>query len=145
MNPITLEEFLAWERAQPERYEFDGIQPVAMTGGSLRHARVGTRMVVALANRVQPPCEAFGPELKVITVGRVRYPDASVVCGGSDEDADTMAPTIVVEVASPSTALSDRRVKPGGIRHHPQPARLLLAGAGAPAYHRPPPFRQLGR
>ena len=113
LNPITLEEFLAWERAQPERYEFDGIQPVAMTGGSFRHARVGTRMVVALANRVQPPCEAFGPELKVITVGRVRYPDASVVCGGSDEDADTMAPTIVVEVASPSTALSDRRVKPG--------------------------------
>jgi hypothetical protein len=34
LKPLTLDEFLDWERAQPERYEFDGIQPVAMTGGS---------------------------------------------------------------------------------------------------------------
>jgi Uma2 family endonuclease len=111
LKPLTLDEFLAWERSQPERYEFDGIQPVAMTGGSRPHARVGTRLVVALANRVRPPCEAFGPELKVLTTGRVRYPDATVVCGGSDEDGDVVAPTAVFEVLSPSAALTDRRVK----------------------------------
>ena len=33
LKPLTLEEFLDWERSQQERYEFDGIQPVAMTGG----------------------------------------------------------------------------------------------------------------
>jgi hypothetical protein len=25
LKPLTLDEFLAWERSQPERYEFDGI------------------------------------------------------------------------------------------------------------------------
>ena len=35
LKPLTVDEFLAWERAQPNRFEFDGIQPVAMTGGSL--------------------------------------------------------------------------------------------------------------
>ncbi len=29
---MTLPEFLAWEDAQELRYEFDGFQPVAMTG-----------------------------------------------------------------------------------------------------------------
>jgi Uma2 family endonuclease len=41
----------------------------------------------------------------------VRYPDATVVCGGSDEDGDVVAPTAVFEVLSPLTALTDRRVK----------------------------------
>ena len=31
LKPLTLDEFLAWERSQPMRYEFDGTQPVAMT------------------------------------------------------------------------------------------------------------------
>jgi Uma2 family endonuclease len=111
LTPLTLEEFLAWERGQPARYEFDGVQPVAMTGGSRPHARVGARLVAALINRVQPPCEAFGPDLKVLTTGRIRYPDASVVCAPSDEDSDLVEPTVVCEVLSPSTALTDRRVK----------------------------------
>lgn len=47
LKPLYVEEFLAWERAQPERYEFDGIQPVAMTGGG-QHVRIITRLIVAL-------------------------------------------------------------------------------------------------
>jgi Uma2 family endonuclease len=111
LKPLTLDEFLAWERAQPARYEFDGVQPVAMTGGSRPHARVGARLVAALVNRVQPPCEAYGPDLKVQTTGRIRYPDATVVCAASDDASDLVEPTVVCEVLSPSTALTDRRVK----------------------------------
>jgi len=33
LKPLTVDEFLDWERAQQLRYEFDGIQPVAMTSG----------------------------------------------------------------------------------------------------------------
>jgi Uma2 family endonuclease len=111
LKPLTVDEFLAWERTQPLRYEFDGIQPVAMTGGSVHHVRVITRLTATLVNRVQQPCEAFGPELKVLTPGRVRYPDASVVCGEPANDGDIIEPTAVFEVLSPSTALTDRRVK----------------------------------
>ena len=32
LQPLTVDEFLAWERAQELRFEFDGIHPVAMTG-----------------------------------------------------------------------------------------------------------------
>ena len=33
-KPMTLEAFLAWEERQELRYEFDGFQPIAMTGGT---------------------------------------------------------------------------------------------------------------
>lgn len=113
LKPLTVDEFLAWERMQPLRFEFDGIQPVAMTGGSRQHSLIQTRVVVALANRVRPPCETHGSELKVVTATRVRYPDATVLCGKTNEpDTDIVEPTAVFEVLSPSTALTDRRVKP---------------------------------
>ena len=111
LRPLTLGEFLDWERAQPERYEFDGVQPVAMTGGSVAHARVVRRLVGALAAGLRSGCEAFGGDLKVLTPGRARYPDATVVCGPTDPRGDVVEPTVVVEVLSPSTALTDRRVK----------------------------------
>ena len=111
LKPVTVDEFLTWERAQELRFEFDGIQPVAMTGGSLAHNRVTTRLTVALAQRVKPPCEPLGPELKVLTPGRVRYPDASIICSEPDEGSDIVAPIVVFEVLSASTALTDRRVK----------------------------------
>ena len=34
-GPMTLAAFLAWEERQELRYEFDGVEPVAMAGGSL--------------------------------------------------------------------------------------------------------------
>ena len=111
LKPVTVDEFLTWERAQALRFEFDGIQPVAMTGGSLAHNRVTTRLTVALVQRVKAPCEPLGPELKVLTPGRVRYPDASIICSEPDEGSDIIAPIVVFEVLSASTALTDRRVK----------------------------------
>ena len=112
LRPLHLEEFLAWERSQPERSEFDGIQPVAMTAGSRQHVRVITGLIVALGSRVKPPFETFASELTVLPVGRIRYPDVSVVCDGGSDDDDLVQPTVVFEVVSPSTALTDRRVKP---------------------------------
>ena len=113
LRVLTTEEFLAWERTQPERYEFDGIQPVAMTGGTPAHAWIGARLIIALGTRLRPPCDVYTGDLKVLTTdGRVRYPDVTVACGGVDPDGDVIAPVVVFEVMSPSSALTDRRVKP---------------------------------
>ncbi len=43
-RPMTLDEFLAWENRQELRYEFDGFQPIAMTGGTAAHAAIQRRM-----------------------------------------------------------------------------------------------------
>lgn len=110
---ISRDAFLDWEREQPQRFEFDGTQPVPMTGGTVAHARLVRRIVAALTRLLPSGYEAFGGDLKVLTAGgRVRYPDVLVLQGAPAPDADTVEPVVVFEVLSPSTALTDLRVKP---------------------------------
>lgn len=111
LKPITLDEFLEWEAEQEERFEFDGIQPVAMTGVSFAHARLVTQLILALGARLRPGCMPLANDMKVVTEGRVRYPDVTVVCGPVEATADRVSPTVIFEVSSRSTALTDRRVK----------------------------------
>ncbi|MBY0332324.1 MAG: Uma2 family endonuclease [Acetobacteraceae bacterium] len=110
----TLEEFLDWERGQELRYEFDGVQPVAMTGGTLRHSVMGMNLVVALDRRLQRPCRGFRGDVKIkVAENRIRYPDAIVSCADPlPLDTDILPdPVAVFEVLSPSTAAFDRTVK----------------------------------
>ena len=114
LQPLTVAEFLEWERCQPARYEFDGTEPHAMTGGSPLHSAIGVRLTTALSQRVPGNCTVFNGDLKVMTADnmRVRYPDASVACGINLTDVgDSVEPTAVFEVLSPSTKLTDMRVK----------------------------------
>ncbi|HKM64011.1 MAG TPA: Uma2 family endonuclease [Acidisphaera sp.] len=121
VKPLTLEEFLAWERQQPLRYEFDGVQPVAMTGGSPKHARMDARIIIAAGTRLQPPCEVFSSVLKVVSAtGRSRYSDVTIACGATDEDTDLIETVVVFEVTSPTTSLTDRWVKP--VDYHSVPS-----------------------
>lgn len=53
LKHLTVEEFLTRERSQEPRYEFDGIQLVAMTR-SRAHNRVTTRLTGALLSLVKP-------------------------------------------------------------------------------------------
>lgn len=111
LKPWTVDEFLDWEREQDLRWEFDGIQPLAMTGASLGHARTVARLAFALRLRLQH-CEVFTETVKVrVAVDRIRYPDVIVVCGQHGDQEDVAVPTVVFEVLSPSTEPTDRRVK----------------------------------
>ena len=65
-RPMTLDRFLAWENRQELRYEFDGFQPVAMTGGTAAHAGVQRNLITALTIRLRgKSCQPFGSELKI--------------------------------------------------------------------------------
>ena len=78
---MSLPQFLAWEERQELRHEFDGFQPVAMTGGTAAHDAIQMNLHAALVSRLRGrPCRPHGSDLKVEVVGRVRYPDAFVVC-----------------------------------------------------------------
>jgi Uma2 family endonuclease len=104
-KPWTVEDFLAWERRQPERYEFVGGVIRMMVGGSNAHTIIKDNIVCALRARLQgKPCRALGEGPKVVTATATMYPDAVVACGPIDLAEDQVrAPTVVVEVLSRST------------------------------------------
>ncbi len=110
----TQDEFFTWAGSQEGRYEFDGFQPVAMTGGTVGHAIIIRNLGRALDRRLRGgQCQPLGPEAGVATVGTaVRYPDALVTCAKLDNDALTVPGVVVVfEVLSASTSRTDRIIK----------------------------------
>lgn len=133
LKSLTVDEFLAWERSHPARFEFDGTQPAAMTGGTIAADRVARRLLRALDGRLRPPCEAFGENVKVLPAGRVRYPDVKVACGAFDPTGDHVDPVVVFEVLSPTTELTDRRVKPAEYASIPSVMAYVLLAQDRPA------------
>lgn len=110
---MTPEEFLAWEAKQELRWEFDGFQPVAMTGGTAAHSVIQGNIITALNNRLRGKrCRPYGPDLKVEIGEKYRYPDAFVSCTpvGSASTVVTN-PVVIFEVLSESTAKTDRMTK----------------------------------
>ncbi len=111
-KPLGLDEFLAWERGQELRHEFDGDRITAITGGTLEHSIIATNLVEALRTRLKPPCRVFRGDVKSLAAGSVRYPDGVVSCSNAERGADILPePIVVFEVLSPSTASVDRVTK----------------------------------
>jgi Uma2 family endonuclease len=110
----TQDQFFAWAEAQDIRHEFDGIQPVAMTGGNAGHAIVTRNVNFALRARLRRgPCQPLGPDAGVETINKaVRYPDALVTCSNFAL-SDYIIPGVVVvfEVLSPTSGRADRITK----------------------------------
>jgi Uma2 family endonuclease len=109
-QPMTVTEFLAWEERQELRWEFDGFEPVAMTGGTRAHEMIGGNILIAVQTRLAGGrCRAFGSNLKIEVAGRVRYPDAFVACTpGSARQTVVNDPVVVFEVLSEGTSRTDR-------------------------------------
>ncbi len=140
---MTRAQFLAWVARQEERYEFDGWQPVAMTGGTVNHSRITRNIHVALRTRLRGSgCEPLGPDAGLATVGEaVRYPDALVTCTPVSGTARTVAGVVVVfEVLSPTSGRTDRVVKLREYRAVATLRRYVLlehAGIGLQVFARP--------
>jgi Uma2 family endonuclease len=106
----TLEDFLAWEREQPQRYERVSGVIRMMTGGTIDHNRITLNFADALRQRLRDGnCEVFVNDVKVVTpAGDVMYPDVVVACGDIPGKATVLdAPVVIVEVLSESTAERD--------------------------------------
>lgn len=112
-TPMSLAEFLEWESKQDLRYEFDGVQPIAMAGGTAGHADIQRNLALALGSRLRgKPCKFYGSDLKIEVAGRIRYPDGFVVCAPVPTTATVVYdPVVIFEVLSLSTASKDRIVK----------------------------------
>ena len=115
VKPMTQTEFLDWAQTQEGRYEFDGFQPVAMTGGTGNHGRISRNLITLLTIKLRgSPCEpsgSDGPGVSTID-NKIRYPEAAVTCtpyGGRDHLLPN--PVVVFEVLSDSTRHIDLTLK----------------------------------
>lgn len=112
-RPMTAADFLDWEERQPTKYEFDGFQALAMVGVTNAHSAIQANVLVALATRLRgTPCRAHGSDFKISVAGRIRYPDAMVVCTPLAANARlTGDPVVLFEVLSESSAHTDLVLK----------------------------------
>jgi Uma2 family endonuclease len=112
---LTLQEYLDWENQQPDRNEFYRGEVFAMTGGRRAHGRIVSNLVRQLGNALDgSPCQVFCESMKVqIADDTIFYPDVFVTCSPADLQTEMVftAPTVVIEVLSPSTQAYDRSQK----------------------------------
>ena len=130
---MSVEEFLAWEERQEIRYEFDGVRPIAMAGGTAAHAAIARNLLFALTGALRgKPCQPYGSDLKISVDGSIRYPDAFVVCTPVPPRATVVAdPVVVFEVLSASTSSQDAVVKNAEYRATPSIRRYVLLQQGS--------------
>lgn len=127
-KPMSLAEFLAWEERQELRYEFDGFRPIAMTGGTVAHDQLTYNLRRALDARLAgKPCRPFGPNVKIVAAGKVRYPDVLVTCSPVSGNATIVDdPVVVFEVISHDNQRTDRIDKVQDYRATPSIQRYVI-------------------
>jgi Uma2 family endonuclease len=129
-NPcISQSEFFAWAQADGGRWEFDGCQPVAMTGGTVNHSRICGNLITGLRRRLRGSgCEPLGPDAGIATTGdTVRYPDALLTCAKVAGESDLVPdPVVVFEVVSRTSGRPDRIIKVREYRAVPSIRRYVI-------------------
>jgi Uma2 family endonuclease len=127
-KPMTLDQFLVWEERQELRYEFDGFQPVAMTGGTAAHSAIQRNLIYALTGRLlDSPCQPYGSELKIKVAERIRYPEAFVVCSPVSPRSKVVTdPVVIFEVVSESSVTTDFVTKNAEYRATPSVQRYVV-------------------
>jgi Uma2 family endonuclease len=131
---MTLDEFLRWEDGTDTRYELIDGFPMAMAPPVEAHRILAVRLVsridAALASR--RPCNAQ-IEPGVVRPDRADsyyVPDIAVTCEPNEPGRQAMVdPILVVEILSPSTERSDRRLKLPAYQDIPSVREVLLIDA----------------
>ena len=111
---ISIAEYLEGEKTAVERHEYVDGEVYSMSGASKRHNRIVRTLLDRFDKQLKEGCEVFFTDVKVriAHLNRFYYPDLVVVCSDDDEDEYYVSkPVLIIEVLSPSTALTDKREK----------------------------------
>ena len=108
---LSVADYLALEAESSVRHEYVDGQIYAMTGATRTHNRLVARLARLLDAACDgTDCRTHVESMRLQVAPRVfYYPDAMVVCG--PEGADPLvedAPSLLVEVLSPSSLVTDR-------------------------------------
>jgi Uma2 family endonuclease len=127
-EPWTVEEFLAWEREQEERYEYVGGVVRMMVGGTLDHNTIALNIASRLRTLLAGgPCRVFMEGVKVVSDAATMYPDVVVTCAPGSGRSDVVSePEVVVEVLSRSTQGFDRGPKLDAYQQIPSLKQYVL-------------------
>ncbi|MCZ2291680.1 MAG: Uma2 family endonuclease [Burkholderiales bacterium] len=132
---MNLADYLAWENQQPEKNEFYRGEIFAMVGARRAHGRVVLNLAHRLMQQLEgSPCQVFSEGMKLqIEDDAVFYPDLMVTCDKADLATEMIfrAPTLVVEVLSPSTQAFDRGLKFAAYRRLPSLREYILVDPDA--------------
>lgn len=112
-------EYLRYEADSQTRHEYAAGQVYAMAGAGWNHNLINSNTQTALNNHLAgKPCVVVSSDMRLkVTAKSVsyRYPDTMVICGEpqfAERRTDTILnPTVIVEIVSPSTALTDHNDK----------------------------------
>jgi Uma2 family endonuclease len=131
-TPSTPQDYLAWERGQSTRHEYDHGHIRMMGGASRQHARIVLNVARHLDALLESGgCEVYANDLRVqlATVHYV-YPDIVAACAPLvwlDHSFDTLInPQVIIEVLSPSTAAYDQGRKAAAYRALPSLTDYVL-------------------
>ena len=114
---VSVAEYLAEEEGGEVRHEYLHGTLHAMAGSSRRHNEICGQLYEMLRSRLRGgPCETYFSDVKlhirVLAGDLFYYPDVMVGCDPTDRHEYYLErPTVVFEVTSPTTALTDRREK----------------------------------
>lgn len=137
----TLSEYLRYEQEAVDRHEYRDGEIIAMAGGTYCHSLIVANVIRELGNALKgKPCRVLESNLRVRSprVPLYSYPDANIVCGEPQFDANDPSgqtitnPRVLIEVLSPSTEAYDRGAKFNGYRQLESLEEYILIGQDAP-------------
>jgi Uma2 family endonuclease len=112
---LTEEEYLENERISDVRHEYLAGLVYAMAGASATHNLIALTFASRLRAHLRGKgCQVFISDMKVkiAAIDVFYYPDVMVACDPADHaDYFRTDPVLIIEVASPTTAVTDRREK----------------------------------
>ncbi|BAZ17128.1 hypothetical protein NIES4071_90060 [Calothrix sp. NIES-4071] len=117
VNFLTVEEYLKAEECSDTRHEYVDGQIFAMAGASEEHNQVAGNIYAILRPHLRgTSCRAYISDMKVkVNVQKVDifyYPDLLVTCDPNDRERYFKTnPSLIVEVLSNSTEVTDKREK----------------------------------
>ena len=135
----SADEFLKGELTSSIKHEFVAGHVYAMSGGSMAHQRVARNFsALALQGLKGKSCEPTNSDFLVrIDLGSdeaMYYPDGMIICHPvNDDEQFTTAPTVILEVLSPSTRRIDEAQKFRDYLTLPSLQTYILAETQSPA------------
>jgi Uma2 family endonuclease len=115
---FSIEEYLEMENASAEKHEYYRGEIFAMSGAKSKHNIVTSNLHIHIGGLLKgKPCKPFGSDLRIHVEKNTlfTYPDISIICGElvslNNDDINFLNPTVIIEVASPSTKKYDRETK----------------------------------